>query len=1838
MAAPTLVTITNDTGTSGTDLITSDTGLIFAGTADAGSVVDVFVNGESAGFGVADGGGSWTIDLASNLFNFSQGTFLIQIRANLQFSSDYNLTVDTAAPVAPSAPDLASASDSGASATDNITDDDTPTLNGTTEANSIVEIFDGVASLGTVAANGSGNWSFTTGSLSDGAHTLTAKATDIAGNVSAASAALAITVDTAAAAPVISTTISVDTGGSSTDRVTSDNTVALTGTAEAGATVSILEGVTLLGTALADGLGAWSFTTAALPDGVKSFTATQTDVAGNVSAASAPVTATIDTVAPSVPVVSSTITVDSGSSNSDRITNDNTVTFTGTADLNRGVLIFEGATFLGSVLADGAGNWSITTSALADGVHTVHAISRDLAGNNSAASPTLAVTIDTAAQTPSAPLLVAGSDTGSSLTDNITSDTTPTLTGTAEAGNVIQIFDGVTLLGTTTANGSGNWTFTPAALLDGPYSLTAVATDTAGNVSAASGALAVTIDTTAPAAPSTPDLATASDSGSSSVDNLTNDTTPTLNGTAVAGSKIEIFDGVTSLGTTTADGGGAWSFTTGALSSGGHTLTAQATDVAGNVGAASAGLAITIDTAAPSSTVTAIDQDTGTSATDEITRDRTLFIEGTAEANARVDVFLGGGLIGSTTADGLGDWSFDYTGTSLADGTYQFTSKATDAAGNTGAESAALTVIVDNVAPPTDAVATAIVTDTGASNSDGITNDTTVVINGTAEANAIVEVFLDAVSQGTVLANGSGAWSYTPGALPEGTYTVTALVSDAAGNLRLSSTPFNFTIDTTAPAAPSAPDLQAGSDTGTSPTDNITGDNTPTLTGTATAGITVEIFDGVTSLGTTTADGGGAWSFTAGTLSDGAHTLTARTVDVAGNPSAPSAGLVVTIDATAPAAPIVTGITTDSGASNTDGITNDPTLLINGTAEANALIQVFDGVSLLGTTTASGGGVWSFDYTGTVLAPGAYAITAKAIDTAGNTSASSNTFGVTVDIAAVTPSVPDLAAGSDLGASATDNITSDNTPTFTGTAEAGSRVEIFDGIASLGTVAADGSGNWSFTSAIMTDGGHSLTAQITDLAGNVSAASAALAITVDTVAPVAAPSAPDLVAGSDSGSSNSDNITNDTTPTLTGTATAGSTVQLFDGVTSLGTTTADGGGLWSFTTGVLPAGPHSITARETDLAGNTGPASPALVVTIDATAPAAPVVTGITTDTGASGSDRITSDTTLVIAGTAEANSVVQVFDGVTPLGTTTANGSGIWSFDHTGTALTAGAHSLTAVATDAAGNASVASAAFAVTVDTTAAAPSVPDLAAASDSGASDTDNITSDTTPTVTGTAEAGSIVEVFDGVTSLGTTTADGSGNWSFTSAVLTDGVHNLNARMTDLAGNVSAVSASLAITIDSAAPAAPSAPDLVAASDSGSSNSDNLTNDTTPTLTGTATAGITVEVLDGVTLLGTTTTDGSGNWTFTTAVLTEGAHSLTARTRDTAGNVSAASAALALTIDTTAPAVPSTPDLDAASDTGSDPTDNITNDTTPTLNGTAVAGSIVEIFDGVTSLGTALADGGGAWTFTAGTLALGVHNLTARAIDPAGNASAASAALAVDIQGGVTINGTAGVDIVNATKTPVGQPLPTNLNDTINGLGGNDNLSGLGGDDTIDGGTGADKMIGGGGNDTYIVDNAGDKITEKANEGVDQVFASVTHTLGGQVDNLALTGVANINGTGNGLANTIVGNGSDNKLNGAGGNDRLEGGGGNDTLNDKAGFDTFVFAGNFGNDTVIGFVGKGAAQGDTIEFDDAIFANFAAVLAATTDLGNDLLITHANGTVTLKAVKDVSLLDASDFTFV
>ena len=531
------------------------------------------------------------------------------------------------------------------------------------------------------------------------------------------------------------------------------------------------------------------------------------------------------------------------------------------------------------------------------------------------------------------------------------------------------------------------------------------------------------------------------------------------------------------------------------------------------------------------------------------------------------------------------------------------------------------------------------------------------------------------------------------------------------------------------------------SDTGSSSSDKIT--SNPALSGTGDANAVVTLTQGATVLGTTTANASGAWSFTPSGLAQGAQTIVASETDAAGNTG--TASLTFTLDSVAPA--VTVALASDTGSSSSDKITSNPAL--SGTGDANAVVTLTQGATVLGTTTANASGAWSFTPSG--LAQGAQTIVASETDAAGNTGTASLTF--TLD--SVAPAAPIIVS---------DSVNAHQAVTVAGTAEPNTTVTVYDALTVLGKAITNASGAWTFTSGPLGRGSHPLSATATDVAGNTSAASP----TVDPV--IAQLSPPTIMSFSPDSGTVGDGITNATTLTLTGAAVINSAVQVYDGSTQIGTAAADGSGAWSFTTGTLANGLHSFTAIDS-VGGDVSPASAALSVTVDTVAP--PVAIALARDTGASSNDKITSNPTL--SGSGDPNAVVTLTEGATVLGATTANGSGAWSFTRAG--LGQGTQTIVASETDAAGNTGTASLTFAL--DTIA--PASPVIGQ---------DMLNSNKTVLLSGTAEANSTVSVYDGQSELGTTTANGAGAWSYTTGTLASGFQVLTATATDAAGNTSA----------------------------------------------------------------------------------------------------------------------------------------------------------------------------------------------------------------------------------------------------------------------------------------------------------------------------------------------------------------------------------------------------------------------------------------------------------------
>lgn len=419
-------------------------------------------------------------------------------------------------------------------------------------------------------------------------------------------------------------------------------------------------------------------------------------------------------------------------------------------------------------------------------------------------------------------------------------------------------------------------------------------------------------------------------------------------------------------------------------------------------------------------------------------------------------------------------------------------------------------------------------------------------------------------------------------------------------------------------------------------------------------------------------------------------------------------------------------------------------------------------------------------------------------------------------------------------------------------------------------------------------------------------------VLIDAALP-APPGLPDLSSQTDTGISDNDNITNDTTPTLQGQAESNSQVMVnssLDG--TIGSVTANPTGSWSLTPSLpLSEGTHEITATATDPAGNISATSQSLTVIIDTSGPAVSVPdVPDAYDTGTSQSDNLTQHLRPVLQGSAESGAAITLnsdIDGV--VGNALSDGSGLWSISPISD-LSTGTHHINATATDTAGN-QTNSQSLQLLIDNSAPAVSPPDLSSASDSGISNTDNITNVLRPILTGSAENGALVTIssnLDGV--IGTVLADGSGQWQLNVAQdLSEGSHQVSAVATDSAGNNNEDSLSLEIIIDRQAPPVPTMPDLDPGSDSGINNADNITKQPQPLLKGHAEIGSVVTVysdLDGQ--IGIISTNASGQWSLIPAQnLSEGAHNIVVSASDIAGNNSANSISLALLLDITAPTI-------------------------------------------------------------------------------------------------------------------------------------------------------------------------------------------------------------------------------------------------------------------------------------------------------------------------------------------
>ncbi|QMD19141.1 Ig-like domain-containing protein [Escherichia coli] len=1401
-----------------------------------GTALNVVINNQTYAATVL-ANGSWSVGVpATDVSNWPAGTLNITVSgansAGTQTSITHPLTVDLTT-VAVSinsitSDDVINAAEKGAALT----------LSGSTsgvEAGQTVTItFGGKTYTTTVAANGS--WSTTVpaadmAALRDGDASAQVRVTNVNGN--SATATHEYSVDSAAPTVTINTIASDNIINAS--EAAAGVTVSGTSTAQTGQTLTVtLNGTNYQTTVQAD--GSWSLTLpasdlTALANNGYTLTATVSDLAGNPGSASKGVT--VDTTAP----VISFNTV-AGDDVINRVEHTQAQIISGTATGavagDRLVVTIAGQQYVTST--DASGNWSVgvpasVISGLADGTVTISATITDSAGNSS--TQTHNVQVNTAAvslsvSTISGDNIINAAEAGSALT----------LSGTGTnfaAGTVVTVLLNGKGYSATIQN-NGSWSVNVpaadvAALADGTsYTVSASAQDSAGNSATASRSVAV--DLTAPVISintvSTDDRLNAAEQQQPL----------TLNGSTSAevGQTVTVtFGGKTYTATVAANS--TWALNVpaadlAALGQGAQTITASVNDRAGNPGQTTH--ALTVDTVAPTVTIATVAGDDIINNAEQLAG-QTISGTTTAEVGQTVTVTFNGQSWTATVGSG-GSWSVfipaqQFAG--LSDGSYTISATVSDQAGNPGSASRGVTL-------NGDVPSVTINTFAGDDVVNAAEHGSSLVISGTTTApvGQTLTLTLNGKTYTTTVQTG-GSWSYTLGsadvtALADGNaYVINASVSNAIGNTGSSN--HTITVDLSAPAMGINIDsLQA--DTGLSSSDFITSVSPVVVNGSLTAALAsnetaqISIDGGVTW--TTLTVTGTTWRYNdSRTLTDGNYLYQVRVIDAAGNVGATDSQNVV-IDTIAPDPAVktiaISAITTDTGLITNDFVTSDTTLAVSGTLGAALSAGEFAQISIDGGTTwqnlSVSGLTWTY-LDGRTLTDGNYNYQVRVIDTAGNIGATASQI-VTVDTTAPLASKTIAIAGisDDTGLSSSDFVTRDTTLTVRGTLGAAlaadERAQIsLDGGVTWTTLTVIGT-SWSYADGrTLTDGTWNYTVRVVDLAGNVGQ-TATQNVVVDTTSPEAAKSITITGISDDTGASSSDFITSDTSLTVRGVLGAALGANEFaqistdNGATWVNVTVAADGLNWSYVDGrTLTNGTTTWQVRVVDLAGNVG-ATGSQSAQIDTVNPAQVLtIASISTDTGSSATDFITSDTSLTLTGSLGAGlasgEVAQIsLDGGATWITLTTNGTQ-WTYTD-GRTLTDGSYVYQVRVLDLAGNTGpvVSKTVVVDTINPTA----TPTIVSYTDDvgqrqGTLSSSQATDDTTPLLNGVLSgplaSGEVVYLYRNGLLLGAVTMVGALNWTYSDSGLVSGAYTYSARVVDLAGNITS-SSDFVLMVDTSIP--------------------------------------------------------------------------------------------------------------------------------------------------------------------------------------------------------------------------------------------------------------------------------------------------------------------------------------------------------------------------------------------------------------------------------------------------
>ncbi|OEC37617.1 hypothetical protein A7D27_25110 [Pseudomonas sp. 1D4] len=1528
------------------------------------------------------------------------------------------------------------------------TDDNRPTLQGTARPGDRILIKDGDRKLGETITDDQGNWSFTPRiPLAEGRHDLTVQAQDPLGDLSALSDIHSLIVDrTAPKRPSIDDLY--DDQGQAVGPIpqggtTDDTRPKISGAAEPLTTVVVFDSGQEVGRTQALADGSWGLTPSSpLTPGAHSLTALAIDQAGNASQPSdafeLQVLSAQLPAAPSIDELQDTAGRVTGSIPRDGLTDDPRPVVRGSATAGLKVTVYANGKAIGSTFADQSGQWSITPpAALENGAITLTAVAQSEAGNFSRES--LPYGFKLTAGLPDTPQLLeirddVGLDHGPIADQQATDDARPTFIGKAVAGQRILIDDQGQLVGETRVDSRGNWRFTPKSnLAEGEHSFTIMAMDAAGATSVATPPHRLSIDTSSPARPQVTDLQDDQGdlTGSIALNGVTDDRQPLLTGTGEPHATVRVYDNGREIGRTTIDANGKWAFEpTRPLELGEHILSARVFDQAGNASALSDLLPFTVlpggRPQAPTITSVVDDQGSivGPVGQGGETDDTLPLVRGIAEPNMVITLYANGREVGRTTSNTSGQWSLE-PNSPLPEGTIVFTAQATSPAGNTSTQSNGYSIIIDITAPALPELLD-VIDDVGSIQGSvphlGTTDDTLPTLVGSGQPGARVLIRDNGKPLGEATVDALGNWQFIPPyRLPEGTHTFTILAVDAAGNRSQESPPRTLIVDTTAPDRPvilSVLDDQ-GDVTGPVLPGGITDDAQPLISGTAEAGTTLVLYDNGIEIGRTLVESDGTWLFEPSRpLSTGAHSLTARTMDAAGNTSTASLPHGFTlVTGGRPLAPTIDDLLDDqgdlTGSIPAGGVTDDAQPRVNGRGQPNTTLVLFDNGREIGRTTVETNGSWTFEPT-SPLTIGAHAFKAQVIDGAGNASPWSQDYTFTL-VATGQPNAPTIEGVYDDQGSITGNVprggvTDDAQPKLNGKAPAHSTVTVKANGQVIGTTTADAGGIWLLVpSTPLADGPQTLTAQSTNTAGNTSAVSADYVIVIDTIAP----DTPSLQAVVDDvgplqGPIPHLGITDDNRPTLTGNGQPGDRILIKDNGQVIGEVTVNSNGGWQYVPSkALIDGQHDFVLQAVDTAGNLGIESKPHTILVDTRAPDRPVIERVFDDqgsiTGPIAQGGITDDARPLISGTAEPLSTLVIYDTDREIARTQTDANGRWSVEPA-LPLADGEHRLSAIAIDQAGNASLPSADHVFSVDTLA--PARPAITQVFDdqgdvTGPLNPGDTTDDSRPLIRGTAEANTTLVVFDNGVEIGRTRVDTNGQWTFEPSLpMPLGSHSLSAQSISVAGNTSLPSNAFAFTLASSG--RPNTPIIESVYDDQGSIIGNvprggITDDAKPLIQGSATAGATVQILINGLVIGSTVAGTDGKWSFEPERnLAEGLNIITCKTISTAGNSSSESIRYPIEVDTTAPK-PALQKLmdDVGTVQGEITSGTVTDDNLPTFVGTAEPYATVIVYDNGLELGRTLVSTNGTWSFTPPhPLKDGSHSFSTEVNDIAGNSSGES----------------------------------------------------------------------------------------------------------------------------------------------------------------------------------------------------------------------------------------------------